>query len=83
MFAKNKRGDNSRSAAHQKLMRPAADFMTDEALSEMVPCTKCNEPLIKAFVSDHICNAKTLSAHQTKQSAQEVDPLTAFRLPKE
>ena len=37
-------------------MRPAADFMTDEALSEVVRCSECNEELIKAFLVDHVCN---------------------------
>ena len=37
-------------------MRPAADFMTDEALSEIVRCAECGEESIKAFMVDHECS---------------------------
>ena len=43
-------------------MRPAADFMTDEALSEVVRCDTCGEDLIKAFMVDHACNKKAPNA---------------------
>ena len=37
------------------MVRPAAEFMTDEALSETVHCSRCNEELVKAFMEDHQC----------------------------
>ena len=64
MFAKNKRGGGSGHARPAQMIRPAADFMSDEALSEMINCEQCNEPLMKAFSSDHKCEPNALKANQ-------------------
>ena len=50
---------NENSASEKPKTRPHADFMTDEALNQMVNCARCGETLIKAFMNDHVCEDGT------------------------
>ena len=42
--------------------RPVADFISEEALNEMVHCEKCDEELIAMFKNDHICDENKLKS---------------------
>ena len=61
VFSKN-RADGGNEQKQRQLVRPAADFMTDEALSEVVRCATCDEEFIKAFIADHVCSKQALDA---------------------
>ena len=70
------KNNNRPSAPGKQKTRPHADFMTDEALSEMANCERCGETLIKAFINDHVCED---GIKPTNNQQQQSDATNALR----
>ena len=77
----NHRGENMFPALgrHQPVIapqpRPIADYISEDALNEIVHCDQCDEELIAMFKNDHVCDPDKLKNMVANQNGQLADPL--------